>query len=81
VICPRYPACLLSACPCSSTCGSLTNDRRYDSKDSRDIEKGSLSDMRLRWLEDVVEVGVLCQKLFFSVGDGFFKRSAERIET
>jgi hypothetical protein len=52
---------------------SLTNDRRYDSKDSRDIEKGSFSESRLRWFdEEVVDVGVLCQKLFFSVGDGYF---------
>lgn len=62
---------VLSACAISKNVSSLTNDRRYDSKDSRDIEKGSLSDIRLRWFEDVVDVGVLCQKLFFSVGDGF----------
>jgi hypothetical protein len=61
----------VSASASSSKLGSLTNDRRYDSKDSRDIEKGSFSDSRLRWLEEVVEVGVLCQKLFLSVGDGY----------
>lgn len=48
----------------------MSNDRRYDSNDSREMEKGSFSDSRLRWLEEVVDVEGLCQKLFFSVGDG-----------
>lgn len=47
-----------------------TKDLRYDSKDSRDIEKGSFSQRRVRWLEETVEVGDLPQKLFFSGGDG-----------
>lgn len=47
-----------------------TNDLRYDSKDSREIEKGSFSLSMLRWLEDMVDVGDLAQKLFFSVGEG-----------
>ena len=46
----------------------LTNDLRYDSKDSREIENGSLSLNILRWLDD--DEVVLCQKLFFSGGDG-----------
>lgn len=25
----------------------------------------------LRWLEDMVDVGDFCQKLFFSVGEGY----------
>jgi len=34
------------------------------------MEKGSFSLKTLRWDEVVVEVGVRCQKLFFSGGDG-----------
>ena len=49
---------------------SLTNDLLYESKDSREMENGSLSLRQLRWFEDVVDVGVRCQKLFFSGGDG-----------
>lgn len=52
-----------------SNVNSLTNDLLYDSNDSRDIEKGSLSLNIVRWLDDVDE-DVLCQKLFFSVGEG-----------
>lgn len=48
-----------------------TKDLRYDSKDSRDIEKGSFSFNKLRWFEDIVDVGDLCQNPFFSGGDGF----------
>lgn len=49
----------------------LTNDLRYDSNDSREIENGSLSLSILRWLDEVVDDAVLCQKLFFSVGEGY----------
>ena len=49
----------------------LTKDLRYDSNDSREIEKGSFSLSMLRWLEDMVDVGDLCQKLFFSGGEGY----------
>ena len=49
----------------------LTKDLRYDSKDSREIEKGSFSLSMLRWLEDMVDVGDFCQKLFFSGGEGY----------
>ena len=48
-----------------------TNDLRYDSKDSRDIVKASCSLIRFRCAEDWVELGDLCQKLFFSVGEGW----------
>lgn len=50
----------------------MSNDRLYDSKDSRDIEKGSFSVRMLRWLEELVDlpVGDLCQKDFFSGGEG-----------
>ena len=49
----------------------LTNDLRYESNDSREIEKGSFSLSMLRWLEDMVDVGDFCQKLFFSGGEGY----------
>jgi hypothetical protein len=49
---------------------ALTNDLLYDSKDSRDIVKASFSLIVLLWAEDWVEWGDLCQKLFFSVGEG-----------
>ena len=48
----------------------LTKDLRYDSKDSREMEKGSFSLSMLRWLEDMVDEGDFCQKLFFSGGEG-----------
>ena len=49
-----------------------TNDLRYESKDSREIENGSFSLSRLRWFEEeVVDVGVRCQKLGFSGGEGY----------
>ena len=35
------------------------------------MEKGSFSERRLRWLDEVVDVGERCQKLFFSVGEGW----------
>ena len=47
----------------------LTKERRYDSKDSREIEKGSFSLNRLRWLE-VVEGDLLQNDLLSSLGDG-----------
>jgi hypothetical protein len=49
---------------------ALTNDLLYDSNDSRDIVKASFSFIRIRWVEEWVECGDLCQKLFFSVGEG-----------
>lgn len=49
----------------------LTNDRRYESNDSREMEKGSFSFTRLRWFEDPAEPGYLRQKLCFSGGDGY----------
>lgn len=48
---------------------SLTNDRRYDSKDSREMENGSCSLKRLRWLE-VVEGDLLQNDLASSLGEG-----------
>ena len=48
----------------------LTKDLRYESNDSREMEKGSFSLIMLRWLEDMVDVGDFCQKLFFSGGEG-----------
>lgn len=51
--------------------GSLTNELRYESNDSRDIENGSFSLSMLRWLDVVVDEAVRCQKLFFSVGEGY----------
>ncbi len=41
------------------------------------MEKGSISDSRLRWFDEVVDVGVRCQKLFFSVGDGYDHMSVD----
>lgn len=49
----------------------LTKDLRYESNDSREMEKGSFSLSILRWLEDMVDVGDFCQKLFFSGGEGY----------
>jgi hypothetical protein len=49
---------------------ALTNDLLYDSNDSRDIVKASFSLTRLLWVEEWVEWGDLCQKPFFSVGEG-----------
>ena len=49
---------------------ALTNDLRYDSKDSRDMVKASFSLMIFLWAEDWLEWGDLCQKLFFSGGEG-----------
>lgn len=54
-----------------SSPGRPTNDRRYESKDSRDIEKGSFSLTRSRWFDDLVEPGYLRQKLCFSGGEGW----------
>lgn len=50
----------------------MSKDRLYDSNDSRDIEKGSFSVRMERWLEEVVDLpaGNLCQKDFFSGGEG-----------
>ena len=47
-----------------------TNDLRYESKDSLDIEKGSFSARAVR-CEGVVGVLVLNQEGPFSVGDGY----------
>lgn len=55
-------------------CELLTKDLLYESKDSREIENGSFSLSMLRWLEDIVEVGDLAQKLFFSGGEGCSSR-------
>ena len=49
----------------------LTKDLRYESNDSREMEKGSFSLSMLLWLEDIVDVGDFCQKPFFSVGEGY----------
>ena len=49
---------------------TLTKDLRYESNDSRDMEKGSFSLSALLWDEVVVDVGVLLQKLFLSGGEG-----------
>ena len=50
---------------------ALTNDLRYESKDSRDIENGSFSLRALRAFEEVVVEGDLSHTGFcFSVGDG-----------
>ena len=48
----------------------LTKDLRYESNDSREMEKGSFSLSMLRWLEDMVDAGDFCQKLFVSGGEG-----------
>lgn len=51
--------------------GQLTKERRYDSKDSREIVKGSVSLRTLRWFDDVeVRDLLLPQKAFFSSGEG-----------
>lgn len=48
----------------------MSNDRRYESKDSLDIEKGSLPLRLLLWLDEAAVDGDLCQNDFFSGGDG-----------
>lgn len=49
----------------------LTKERRYESNDSREIEKGSFSDKALRALEEPVGVvGDRYQYDFLSVGEG-----------
>lgn len=53
-------------------CNRLTNERLYESKDSREIEKGSISEKLLVVLEDTFdELERRGQKLFFSGGDGY----------
>jgi len=47
----------------------ISNDLLYDSNDSREMEKGSLSLKHCRWLLDD-EVGDLSHPGLFSVGDG-----------
>jgi hypothetical protein len=51
----------------------MSKDRLYDSKDSREIEKGSCSARVVRWWEEFVDLpaGDLCQKDFFSGGEGY----------
>ena len=52
--------------------GTLTNDLLYESNDSREIEKGSISDSLSRVAVDVPEgFDRRGQKPFFSGGDGF----------
>jgi hypothetical protein len=49
----------------------LTNERRYESKESREIEKCSMSPMLLRVSIEVREfAGRLGQRPFSSVGEG-----------
>ena len=49
----------------------LTNDLLYESKDSREIEKGSISDSLVRVLVEVPEgLERLGQNPFFSGGEG-----------
>jgi hypothetical protein len=48
-----------------------TKDLRYESKDSRDMEKCSLSVRPCLWLDGVLDPCDLCQKLFFSGGEGY----------
>ena len=50
--------------------GGRTKERRYESKDSREMEKGSFSERALRCEEEVVDVGVRRQKDFLSGGEG-----------
>lgn len=51
---------------------TLTKDRRYDSNDSREIVKGSVSFKTARWFDEVeVRDLLLPQKAFFSSGDGW----------
>lgn len=49
-----------------------TNDLLYESKLSREILKGSFSQRRLRWFDEVVDVlDLVCQKVDFSCcGEG-----------
>lgn len=54
-----------------------TNERRYESKDSREIEKGSLSLIALRWYDELVVVGdrrPQYESDFCSMGDGWAYR-------
>jgi hypothetical protein len=50
----------------------LTNDLLYESKDSREILKGSFSSRTLRLLDCPDLLDHVDQKLLFSVGDGYF---------
>jgi hypothetical protein len=55
----------------SSILKTLTNDLLYESKDSRDIEKCSISSL-LRVLVEALETfDRWCQRPIFSVGDGY----------
>lgn len=54
-----------------------TKERRYESNDSRDIEKGSFSLTRSRWFEDLADPEYPRQKLGLSGGDGC--RSIQRV--
>lgn len=70
---PRYPTreeILISIVQSDQVRGQFTNDRRYESNDSREIENGSFSFNMLRWLDVEPIVGDLPQKLFFSGGEG-----------
>ena len=52
--------------------GCPTNDLLYESNDSLEMLKGSFSLNILRWSDDVLEtLDLVCQKLFFSGGDGW----------
>lgn len=64
-----------SAPSCATLTASkrLTNERRYESKDSLEMEKGSMSPMLLRVsieLRDGAAAGRLGHKLFSSLGEG-----------
>lgn len=54
------------------SCKTRTKDLRYESKDSREMLKGSVSPKKARWLDEVeLRDLVLPQKAFFSGGDGW----------
>jgi hypothetical protein len=61
----------------------MSKDLRYDSNDSREMEKGSFSVRAERWCEDAVDlpVGDLCQKDFFSGGEGWEVVSGSKMLT
>lgn len=68
---PKLCRALNGSCGTTGDRAEISKERLYESKDSRDIEKGSISDKLLRdgggGAEGFVRLG---QKLFFSGGEG-----------
>lgn len=75
----RCPRILLDLRPSADNALQLTNDLRYESKDSREIGNGSMSDsLSLVPIEVPEGLERLGQKPFFSGGDGYRRVSEGR---